>query len=124
MDNLIEKSNKRVAGATLVEILIAISLASLVMLPMIMIFGVTEKVTYKSINEVVACNLALQKIEELKSRPFQDLRPLSRELDVIHRRHPLQDAGHYGILRNQVVNEHARHHLPRPDYRKTPHLQE
>lgn len=76
MDNLIEKSNKRVAGATLVEILIAISLASLVMLPMIMIFGVTEKVTYKSINEVVACNLALQKIEELKSRPFQDLRQL------------------------------------------------
>ena len=76
MENLMIKSRKRVSGATLVEILIAISLASLVMLPMILIFGVQEKVTYKSINEVVACNLALQKIEELKSRPFQDLKEI------------------------------------------------
>lgn len=70
------KSGKRASGATLVEILIAISLASLVMLPMILIFGVSEKITYKSINEVVACNLALQKIEELKSRPFAELKQI------------------------------------------------
>ncbi len=67
---------KRRSGATLIEILIAICLASLVMLPMMLIFGITEKVTYKSINEVVACNLALQKIEELKSRPFEDLKQI------------------------------------------------
>ncbi|HNV70596.1 MAG TPA: hypothetical protein PKO06_12920 [Candidatus Ozemobacteraceae bacterium] len=54
----------------------AISVASLVMLPIILLFGVTEKVTYKSINEVVASNLALQKIEELKSRPFEKLREI------------------------------------------------
>ena len=70
------KPRKIASGATLVEILIALSLASLVMLPMILIFGVQEKVTYKSINEVVACNLALQKIEELKSRPFAELRQI------------------------------------------------
>jgi hypothetical protein len=63
-------------GITLVEILVALSVASLVMLPVILLFGVSEKVTYKSINEVVACNLALQKIEELKSRPFEDLRKI------------------------------------------------
>ncbi len=70
------KSLKKASGATLIEILIAICLASLVMLPMILIFGVTEKVTYKSINEVVACNLALQKVEELKSRPFEELKQI------------------------------------------------
>ena len=69
MKKLRIKFNKRRLGATLIEILIAICLASLVMLPMMLIFGITEKVTYKSINEVVACNLALQKIEELKSNP-------------------------------------------------------
>ena len=42
------KFNKRRLGATLIEILIAICLASLVMLPMMLIFGITEKVTYKS----------------------------------------------------------------------------
>jgi hypothetical protein len=73
---MIINSTKKTSGATLVEILIAICLASLVMLPMILIFGVTEKVTYKSINEVVACNLALQKIEELKSKPFADLKQI------------------------------------------------
>jgi hypothetical protein len=46
------------------------------MLPVILLFGVSEKVTYKSINEVVACNLALQKIEELKSRQFNELRKI------------------------------------------------
>lgn len=46
------------------------------MLPIILLFGVTEKVTYKSINEVVASNLAMQKIEELKSRPFEKLREI------------------------------------------------
>lgn len=63
-------------GITLVEILVALSVASLVMLPIILLFGITEKVTYKSINEVVACNLALQKVEELKSRPFAELRQI------------------------------------------------
>jgi hypothetical protein len=63
-------------GITLVEILVALSVASLVMLPIILLFGITEKVTYKSINEVVACNLALQKVEELKSRPFAELREI------------------------------------------------
>lgn len=63
-------------GITLVEILVALSVASLVMLPIILLFGVSEKVTYKSINEVVACNLALQKIEELKSRPFEEIRKI------------------------------------------------
>lgn len=63
-------------GITLVEILVALSVASLVMLPIILLFGVSEKVTYKSINEVVACSLALQKIEELKSRPFEELRKI------------------------------------------------
>lgn len=63
-------------GFTLVEILVALSVASLVMLPIILLFGVSEKVTYKSINEVVACNLALQKIEELKSRPFEELKKI------------------------------------------------
>ncbi len=63
-------------GITLVEILVALSVASLVMLPIILLFGVTEKITYKSINEVVACNLALQKIEEFKSRPFIELRKI------------------------------------------------
>jgi len=63
-------------GITLVEILVALSIASLVMLPIILLFGISEKVTYKSINEVVASNLALQKIEELKSRPFVQLRQL------------------------------------------------
>jgi hypothetical protein len=65
------------AGITLVEILVALSIASLIMLPLILLFGVSEKVTYKSINEVVASNLALQKIEELKSRPFAQLRALT-----------------------------------------------
>lgn len=73
------RPGKRASGATLVEILIAISLASLVMLPMILIFGISEKVTYKSINEVVACNLALQKVEELKSRPFEELRKIIQQ---------------------------------------------
>ena len=63
-------------GVTLVEILVALSVASLVMLPIILLFGVTEKITYKSINEVVACNLALQKVEEFKSRPFAELRQI------------------------------------------------
>lgn len=49
---------------------------SLVMLPLILLFGISEKVTYKTINEVVACNLALQKVEELRSRPFADLRAI------------------------------------------------
>jgi type II secretory pathway pseudopilin PulG len=60
-------------GITLVEILVALAVISLVMLPFILLFGVSEKVTFKSINEVVATNLALQKIEELKSRPFEQL---------------------------------------------------
>jgi len=59
-----------------VEILVALSVASLVMLPIIMLFGVSEKVTYKSINEVVAANLALQKLEELRSRPFAEVRSI------------------------------------------------
>ena len=67
---------KAVTGITLVEILVALSVASLVMLPIILLFGVSEKVTYKSTNEVVACNLALQKVEELKSRPFNDLKQI------------------------------------------------
>lgn len=79
MYNLNKKLKQKARGATLIEILIAICLASLVMLPMILIFGVTEKVTYKSINEVVACNLALQKIEELKSRPFEDLKQIIQQ---------------------------------------------
>lgn len=58
------------------EILVALSIASLVMLPIILLFGISEKVTYKSINEVVAANLAMLKIEELKSRPFAQLRQL------------------------------------------------
>ncbi|HNW36294.1 MAG TPA: hypothetical protein PKM25_15250 [Candidatus Ozemobacteraceae bacterium] len=69
------------SGITLVEILVALSVASLVMLPIILLFGISEKVTYKSINEVVAANLALQKIEELKSRPFAELRQII-ELDA------------------------------------------
>ncbi|NCB37638.1 MAG: prepilin-type N-terminal cleavage/methylation domain-containing protein [Erysipelotrichia bacterium] len=69
-------------GVTLVEILVALSISSLVMLPIILLFGVSEKVTYKSINEVVACNLALQKVEELKSRPFEELRKII-ELDAV-----------------------------------------
>jgi hypothetical protein len=64
------------SGLTLVEILVALSVASLIMLPVILLFGVSENVTYKSINEVVACNLALQKIEELKSKPFNELRKI------------------------------------------------
>jgi hypothetical protein len=72
------KTNKylKIKGLTLVEILVALSVASLVMLPIILLFGVSEKVTYKSINEVVACNLAMQKIEELKSKPFNELRKI------------------------------------------------
>lgn len=62
------------SGVTLVEILIALTIASLVMLPVILLFGITERVTYKSTNEVVASNLALQKIEELRSQPFSELR--------------------------------------------------
>lgn len=69
-------SQTRGRGITLVEILVALSIASLVMLPIILLFGVSEKVTYKSINEVVAANLAMLKIEELKSRPFAQLRQL------------------------------------------------
>ena len=69
-------ADKKGAGITLVEILVALSVASLIMLPVILLFGVSEKVTYKSINEVVACNLALQKIEELNSRPFEELRKI------------------------------------------------
>lgn len=61
---------------TLVEILIAISLGTLIIMPLILFFGISEKVTYKSINEVVAANLALQKIEELKSKPFAELRKI------------------------------------------------
>ena len=61
-------------GITLVEILVSFAVVSLVMLPIILLFGVSEKVTYKSINEVVASNLAMQKIEELKSSPFKQLR--------------------------------------------------
>lgn len=64
------------SGITLVEILVALSVASLVMLPIILLFGISEKVTYKSINEVVAANLAMLKIEELKSRPFAQLRQI------------------------------------------------
>jgi|GEM_PF-771143 len=64
------------SGITLVEILVALSVFSLVMLPIILLFGISEKVTYKSINEVVASNLAMQKIEELKSRPFAQLRQI------------------------------------------------
>ncbi|MBF0545452.1 MAG: hypothetical protein HQM08_13510 [Candidatus Riflebacteria bacterium] len=64
----------------MVEILVAISIASLVMLPIILLFGVSEKVTYKSINEVVAANIGLQKIEELKNRPFDELRKLVESL--------------------------------------------
>lgn len=75
-------SGKKGPGLTLVEILVALSVASLVMLPIILLFGVSEKVTYKSINEVVACNLALQKIEELKSKPFNELRRII-ELDAV-----------------------------------------
>jgi hypothetical protein len=71
---LIKKNLK--IGITLVEILVSFAVVSLVMLPIILLFGVSEKVTYKSINEVVACNLAMQKIEELKSRPFQQLRQM------------------------------------------------
>ena len=74
-------SSKNKYGITLVEILVALSVASLIMLPIILLFGINEKITYKSINEVVACNLALQKIEELKSRQFSDLRKLI-ELDA------------------------------------------
>ncbi|MBF0410669.1 MAG: prepilin-type N-terminal cleavage/methylation domain-containing protein [Candidatus Riflebacteria bacterium] len=70
----IYKYNSDQNGVSLVEILVAISIASLVMLPIILLFGISEKVTYKSINEVVAANLALQKIEELKCRPFAELR--------------------------------------------------
>ncbi len=66
----------KISGITLVEILVALSVASLVMLPLILYFGISEKVTYKSINEVVASNLALQKIEELRSRPFAELRQI------------------------------------------------
>lgn len=77
MNNYCEiKSPSGNKGITLVEILVALSVASLVMLPIILLFGITEKVTYKSINEVVACNLALQKVEELKSRPFAELREI------------------------------------------------
>lgn len=65
---------RKFRGVTLVEILVALSVASLIMLPIILVFGVSEKITYKSINEVVASNLALQKVEELKSRPFEVLR--------------------------------------------------
>lgn len=68
------ETSLRRQGITLVEILVALSVASLIMLPIILVFGVSEKVTYKSINEVVASNLALQKVEELKSRPFEVLR--------------------------------------------------
>ena len=68
------KTRSKSSGVTLIEILISLSIASLVMLPIILIFGMSEKVTYKSINEVVACNLAMQKIEELKSRKFADLK--------------------------------------------------
>lgn len=77
---IISLSSKNKSGITLVEILVALSVASLIMLPIILLFGINEKITYKSINEVVACNLALQKIEELKSRQFSDLRKLI-ELD-------------------------------------------
>lgn len=66
----------RPRGVTLIEILVSIAVISLIMLPFILLFGISEKVTYKSINEVVASNLALQKIEELKSRPFQQLRDI------------------------------------------------
>ena len=78
MFNKLKNVNYRskLKGVTLVEILIALSIASLVMLPIILMFGVSEKVTYKSINEVVACNLAMQKIEELKSRKFDDLKQI------------------------------------------------
>lgn len=79
MKNKNLKINKQ--GMTLAEIITAIVIAALVMIPMISIFGINEKITFKSINEVVACNLALQKIEELKSRKFEDLRKLI-ELDA------------------------------------------
>lgn len=69
-------SHRSGSGITLVEILVALSVASLVMLPVILLFGISEKVTYKSINEVVAANLAMLKIEELKSRPFAQLRQI------------------------------------------------
>lgn len=72
----IVNNRSQLKGVTLVEILIALSIASLIMLPIILMFGVSEKVTYKSINEVVACNLAMQKIEELKSRKFNDLKQI------------------------------------------------
>ncbi|HOY67082.1 MAG TPA: prepilin-type N-terminal cleavage/methylation domain-containing protein [Candidatus Ozemobacteraceae bacterium] len=82
MPDLPEPASRRPgSGITLVEILVALSIASLVMLPIILLFGISEKVTYKSINEVVAANLALQKIEELRSRPFVELRQLI-ELDA------------------------------------------
>jgi Tfp pilus assembly protein PilV len=74
------KSNGKM-GVTLVEILVSLLIGSLVMIPVLLLFGINEKVTYKSTNEVVACNLALQKIEELKSREFADLRKLI-ELDA------------------------------------------
>ncbi|MBU1109194.1 MAG: prepilin-type N-terminal cleavage/methylation domain-containing protein [Candidatus Riflebacteria bacterium] len=83
------KSEK--GGVTLVEILVALSVASLVMLPIILLFGVTEKITYKSINEVVACNLALQKVEEFKSRPFGELRQIIEVAAEDAREGPFQE---------------------------------
>ncbi|NLM16738.1 MAG: prepilin-type N-terminal cleavage/methylation domain-containing protein [Candidatus Riflebacteria bacterium] len=68
------KTNLAKRGVTLIEVLIALLLGSLMIIPIFTIFGVSEKVTYKSTNEVVACNLALQRIEEFKSRPFAELR--------------------------------------------------
>ncbi len=72
----VQTTRRATDGMSLLELLIAISIASLIILPLFLIFNVSERVTFKSINEVVASNLAMQKLEELKSRPFEQLKKI------------------------------------------------
>lgn len=61
------------AGNTLAFVLIFLTILSFLMVPIINIFSYSSITATKSKNALIALNLALQTIEELKAKPFDEV---------------------------------------------------
>ncbi len=64
---------KNTSGNTLAFVLIFMTILSFLMLPIINIFNYSATTAVKSKNALIALNLALQTIEEIKAMPYEEV---------------------------------------------------
>lgn len=73
MNRRIFSKGKKEAGFSLLEVMLAVLLLGIVLVPMLNLFTTSGRISASSWSEATALNLAQAKLEEMKDTPFDDV---------------------------------------------------